>query len=32
MDIVEIGVAKGDTVNFLDLVHPSMKEKCERYV
>lgn len=32
MDIVEIGSSKGQTKNFMDLVHPSMKDRCARYV
>lgn len=32
MDIVEIGATQGQNYNFMDQVHPSMKEKCEKYV
>jgi len=32
MDIVEIGVSKGNSVDFMSLVDDSMKEKCEKYV
>lgn len=32
MDILEIGVSKGNEVDFMDIVHPTMKEKCEKYV
>lgn len=32
MDIVEIGVSRGNAVDFMSIVDPSMKEKCEKYV
>lgn len=31
MDIVAIGVSKGNEVDFMSLVDPSMKEKCLKY-
>lgn len=32
MDVVKIGSCRGETANFMDLVHETQKGRCARYV